>query len=184
VKRHGLLAAGILGSATAVCLLLNRYNALSASEEEARSFREAVQNQQQPETDEVEDGFRINYYDTTWNRVLQDLAKHNELTLVMDKVPPGRFARKDKRRYDVDDAIRILNSELEPQGYRLLRQKQFLIVLNLDKARTEYARPQLSRDFEQINEQPSAMDQVVRSANLSRTIEDEQPEGDSKRRHY
>ena len=176
MKRHGLLAAGILGSATAVCLLLNRYNALSASEEEARSFREAVQNRQQVETDEVEDGFRINYYDTTWNRVLQDLAKHNELTLVMDKVPPGRFARKDKRRYDVDDAIRILNSELEPQGYRLLRQKQFLIVLNLDKARTEYARPQLSQDFEPASQRPSAMDKVVRSANLSRTIEDDETE--------
>ena len=176
MKRHGLLAAGILGSATAVCLLLNRYNALSASEEEARSFREAVQNRQQVEMDEVEDGFRINYYDTTWNRVLQDLAKHNELTLVMDKVPPGRFARKDKRRYDVDDAIRILNSELEPQGYRLLRQKQFLIVLNLDKARTEYARPQLSQDFEPASQRPSAMDKVVRSANLSRTIEDDETE--------
>ena len=180
MKRHGLLAAGILGSATAICLLLNRYNALSASEEEARSFREAVQNRPQVESDEVEDGFRINYYDTTWNRVLQDLAKHNELTLVMDKVPPGRFARKDKRRYDVDDAIRILNSELEPQGYRLLRQKQFLIVLNLDKARTEYARPQLSRDFNSTGEQPSAIDKVVRSANLSRTIVDDETEHDSR----
>lgn len=180
MKRHGLLAAGILGSATAVCLLLNRYNALSASEEEARSFREAVQNQPQVESDEVDDGFRINYYDTTWNRVVQDLAKHNELTLVMDKVPPGRFARKDKRRYDVDDAIRILNSELEPQGYRLLRQKQFLIVLNLDKARTEYARPQLSQDFDSTGEQPSAIDKVVRSANLSRTIKDDKTESDSR----
>ncbi len=179
MKRHGLLAAGILGSATAVCLLLNRYNALSASEEEARSFREAVQNRQQVETDEVEDGFRINYYDTTWNRVLQDLAKHSELTLVMDKVPPGRFARKDKRRYEVDDAIRILNSELEPQGYRLLRQKQFLIVLNLDKARTEYARPRLSQDFDSTSEQPSAMDKFVRSANLSRTVEDDASDNDS-----
>ena len=178
MKRHGLVAAGILGSATAVCLLLNRYNALSASEEEARSFRQAVQNQQQVETGEVEDGFRINYYDTTWNRVLQDLAKHHELTLVMDKVPPGRFARKDKRRYDVDDAIRILNCELEPQGYRLLRQKQFLIVLNLDKARTEYARPQLSQESESHHEHHAEMDQIVRSANRSREIEDEEAEND------
>lgn len=178
MKRHGLVAAGILGSATAVCLLLNRYNALSASEEEARSFRQAVQNQQQVETGEVEDGFRINYYDTTWNRVLQDLAKHHELTLVMDKVPPGRFARKDKRRYDVDDAIRILNCELEPQGYRLLRQKQFLIVLNLDKARTEYARPQLSQESESHHEHHAEMDQIVRSANLLREIEDEEAEND------
>ena len=94
MKRHGLLAAGILGSATAVCLLLNRYNALSASEEEARSFRQALAGTETSEVDDVEGGFRINYYDATWNRVLQDLAKHNELTLVMDKVPPGRFAGK------------------------------------------------------------------------------------------
>ena len=171
MKRHGLIAAGILGSATAVCFLLNRFNALSASEEEARSFREAVQ-RQEFSADEVEGGFRINYYDATWNRVLQDLAKHNELTLVMDKIPPGRFARKDKRTYDVDDAIRILNSELESQGYRLLRQKQFLVVLNLDKARTEYARPRLSQDADAEKRSSPSMNRLVRSANLSRSIED------------
>ncbi len=172
MKRHGLLAAGILGSATAVCLLLNRYNGLSASEEEARSFRQALDGTETADVNDVEDGFRINYYDATWNRVLQDLAKHNELTLVMDKVPPGRFARKDKRSYDVDDAIRILNSELESQGYRLLRQKQFLVVLNLDKARTEYARPRLAQEPEAVDDRSSSMDKLIRSASASRTIDD------------
>ena len=140
MKRHGLIAAGILGSATAVCLLLYRHNGLSASEDEARSFREALRGTEAVDEGSVEDGFRINYFDATWHRVLQDLAKHYELTLVMDKVPPGRYARKDKREYDIDAAIRILNVELESQGYRLLLQKQFLVVLNLDKARTEYSR--------------------------------------------
>ncbi len=173
MKRHGLLAAGILGSATVVCLLLNRYNGLSASEEGARSFRQALDGTETADVNDIEDGFRINYYDATWNRVLQDLAKHNELTLVMDKVPPGRFARKDKRSYDVDDAIRILNSELESQGYRLLRQKQFLVVLNLDKARTEYARPRLTQAAEESNaERSSTMDRLIRSASTSTTIDD------------
>ena len=179
VKRHGLLAAGILGSATAVCILLNRFNGLSASEEEARSFREALQGTQTAEIDEVDGGFRINYYDATWNRVLQDLAKHSELTLVMDKVPPGRFARKDKRTYDVDDVIRILNSELESQGYRLLRQKQFLVVLNLDKARTEYARPRLSQDAEAVDERSSSMDRLIHSASSSKTIDDDLDKGEA-----
>ena len=177
MKRHGLLAAGILGSATAVCLLLNRFNGLSASEEEARSFRQALHGTQTAEVDEVDEGFRINYYDATWNRVLQDLAKHNELTLVMDKVPPGRFARKDKRTYDVDAAIRILNSELETQGYRLLRQKQFLVVLNLDKARTEYARPRLSQDTKTVDKGSSSTDSLIRSASSSRIIGDAADEG-------
>ena len=177
MKRHGLLAAGILGSATAVCLLLNRYNGLSASEEEARSFRQALDRTETSDVEDVEDGFRINYYDATWTRVLQDLAKHNELTLVMDKVPPGRFARKDKRRYDVDDAIRILNSELESQGYRLLRQKQFLVVLNLDKARTEYARPRIAQDIEADDGRSAAVDKLIRSASASSTINDVGDEG-------
>lgn len=177
MKRHGLLAAGILGSATAVCLLLNRYNGLSASEEEARSFRQALDGTETSDVEDVEDGFRINYYDASWARVLQDLAKHNELTLVMDKVPPGRFARKDKRTYDVDDAIRILNSELESQGYRLLRQKQFLVVLNLDKARTEYARPRIAQDIEADDERSSSVDKLIRSASASSTIDDAGDEG-------
>ena len=170
MKRHGLLAAGILGSTTALCLLLNRHNGLSASEEGARSFRQALANtgsSQVEEFDEVEDGFRINYFDATWNRVLLDLAKHEELTLVMDKVPPGRFARKDKRKYDVDSAIRILNSELESQGYRLVRQKQFLIVLNLDVARTEYARPQIPQ-IPDASGAPSSVGQLIRSASMMR----------------
>ncbi len=172
MKRHGLLAAGILGSATAVCLLLNRYHGLSASEEKTRSFRQALPGTETADVNDVKDGFRVNYYDATWNRVLQDLAKHHELTLVMDKVPPGRFARKDKRYYDVDDAIRILNSELESQGYRLLRQKQFLVVLNLDKARTEYARPRLPQEPDSSVERSSSTDKFVRSASASRTRAD------------
>ncbi|MFN9719179.1 MAG: secretin N-terminal domain-containing protein [Planctomycetota bacterium] len=146
MRRQGILAAGLLTSATAICLLLNRQSGLNASEEnEPRSFREALSGDRSEDLDETEDGFRIRYFDATWEKVLRDLAEHEGLTLVMDRVPPGRFARRDPKRYDLETAVRILNSELEPQGFRLLVQKQFLIVLNLDKARTEYARPQLSQ---------------------------------------
>lgn len=177
MKRHGLIAAGILGSATAVCLLLYRHNGLSASEDEARSFREALRGTEAVDQGSVEDGFRINYFDATWHRVLQDLAKHYELTLVMDKVPPGRYARKDKREYDIDAAIRILNVELESQGYRLLLQKQFLVVLNLDKARTEYARPGLPQDDRRIADDIAATDRFVRAASMSETIDTPSDEG-------
>lgn len=179
MKRHGLIAAGILGSATAVCLLLYRHNVLSASEDEARSFREALRGTEAVDEGSVEDGFRINYFDATWHRVLQDLAKHYELTLVMDKVPPGRYARKDKREYDIDAAIRILNAELESQGYRLLLQKQFLVVLNLDKARTEYARPGVPQDGRRNADDISATDRFVRAASMSETIETSGGDGEA-----
>ncbi len=43
----------------------------------------------------------------------------------MKEVPPGRFARLDGTRYELASALRLLNTELEPQGYRLLHQNEF-----------------------------------------------------------
>ncbi|MCA9035010.1 MAG: hypothetical protein KDA91_07770 [Planctomycetaceae bacterium] len=145
MRRHGFLAAALLGTAATTVWLLNLKSDLGASEESARSFREtttrgtAYENAQ-----EDPNGVRLNFFDTTWERVLRNVADQQNLTLVMDQIPPGRFAWRERRTYELGSAIRILNSHLERQGYRLLLQNEFLIVLNLDKARTEYARPQLS----------------------------------------
>ncbi len=170
MKRQGFLAAGLLGSATALCLLLNRHGGLGASEEQPRSFREALAGTKQTAATEVEDGIRLNYFDTTWAKVLKDVAESQEMTLVMDSVPPGRFARRDKKQYDLDSAIRILNKELEPQGYRLLVQKSYLIVLNLDKARTEYSRPSIKPDGSTEQERTPATEALIRSASGSREV--------------
>ncbi|MEY2727498.1 MAG: putative ral secretion pathway protein, partial [Planctomycetota bacterium] len=146
MKRQGILAAGLIGSAASVCVMLNQHLHLGAAEEGKKSFREALKGAPEPELVQEEDGIRLNYFDATWDRVLKNLAEASELTLVMENVPPGRYARRDRTRYDVNSAVRILNSELEPMGYRLLNQNGFLIVLNLDQARTEYARPRLNAD--------------------------------------
>ncbi len=138
-------------SITAACAcagFLQHWNhRLKASENDGTSFREAVSGKagkQNKDTD-LNEGVRLNFYDTPWERVLRSIAKQQQLTLVMDEVPPGRFAFRDREKYDLQAALRILNAELEPQGYRLLHQKNFLIVLNLDQARTEYARPRVER---------------------------------------
>jgi type II secretion system protein D len=170
VKRQGFLAAGLLGSATALCLLLNRHGGLGASEEQPRSFREALAGTKETAATEVEDGIRLNYFDTTWAKVLKDVAESHEMTLVMDSVPPGRFARRDKKQYDLETAIRILNKELEPQGYRLLAQKSYLIVLNLDKARTEYSRPSIKPDGSTEQERTPATEALIHSASDSREV--------------
>ena len=170
MKRQGFLAAGLLSSATALCLLLNRHGGLGASEEQPRSFREALAGTKETAATEVEDGIRLNYFDTTWAKVLKDVAESQEMTLVMDSVPPGRFARRDKKQYDIATAIRILNKELEPQGYRLLAQKSYLIVLNLDKARTEYSRPSIQPDGSTEQERTPATEALIRSASASREV--------------
>jgi len=180
VKRHGFLAAGLLGSATALCLLLNRHGGLGASEETSRSFREALAGSKEPPLVEEEDGVRLNYFDATWAKVLKDLAESQGLTLVMDSVPPGRYARRDKKEYDLRSAVRILNSELEPQGYRLLVQKQFLIVLSLDKARTEYARPRIGADGATVRQKAVSAETPARTASSSRIIKDRFSEDDAR----
>lgn len=146
MKRPGIVAAGAIGAATSIFVLFSQHMRLGASEEGQRSFREAVRKSPAQEMVEQEDGVRLNYFDSSWEKVLQSLAESQQLTLVMKRVPPGRFARRDKTRYDLNSAIRILNAELEPQGFRLLRQNGFLIVLDLDEARTEYSRPRLTEE--------------------------------------
>jgi len=159
VKRQGIVAAGAIGVATSICVLFSQHMRLGASEEGQRSFREAVRKSPTPETVEQEDGVRLNYFDSSWEKVLES----QQLTLVMKRVPPGRFARRDKARYDLNSAIRILNAELEPQGFRLLHQNGFLIVLDLDEARTEYARPRLTEESSRRRAAAPASDEAVQS---------------------
>ncbi len=166
MKRQGLVAAGLIGSAASVCVLLNQHLHLGAAEDGKKSFREALKGAPEPQLVEAEDGIRLSYFDASWDRVLRNLAESSKLTLVMEKTPPGRFARRDRTRYDLNSAIRILNSELEPLGYRLLHQNGFLIVLNLDQARTEYARPRLNA--ESVQPRSPVTQQLVKNASGTR----------------
>lgn len=145
MKRHGFLAVLLTGVAASSAWLMNQQHTLNASEDDVRSFREAFSGTD-PVADAVEqpDGVRLNYFDTRWDRVLKDLASQAELTLVMDRIPHGSFARRDRTRYEVDSAVRIVNAELEAQGFRLIKQGNFLVVLKLDQARARYSRPVLN----------------------------------------
>ncbi len=145
MRRHGFLAILLAGTTAGGAWLLNQTTSLDASEESAKPFREAFgSGTELPEPIEDEAGIRLNFFESTWDRVLRNVAEQGNLTLVMDKVPHGRYARRDRKRYEAESAIRILNAELEPQGFRLMNQGEFLIVMKLEEARTKYARPALT----------------------------------------
>jgi general secretion pathway protein D len=142
VRRHGFLAIVLAGVAAGGAWLLNQDYRLDASEEPSRSFREALQGQSAADAPvEDEDGIRLNYFEASWDRVLQNVAEQGKFILVMDKIPHGTYARRDRARYRPDSVVRILNAELESQGFRLITQGQYMVVLKLDQARTRYARP-------------------------------------------
>jgi len=88
---------------------------------------------------------RMNFVASNWNDVLQAIAKDAGATLVMDKVPAGRFSRTDFRKHSKGDALRIINQELEKQDFRVIEQGNFLICLHLPTARPEYPRSQIER---------------------------------------
>ena len=86
---------------------------------------------------------KLNYLGKSWDDVLRDVAQQSGRSLVMDKTPPGRFSRNDWTRYSLHDALRILNRELEPKGFRVLERGQFLDLIFLRDARQDYSRPVL-----------------------------------------
>jgi type II secretion system protein D len=84
---------------------------------------------------------RLNYISTDWSKVLAELAEATGAQLLVYDTPPGRYSRQDWKRYTPSEAIRILNRELEPQGFRILAKDKFLTVIDLRRARAEYRPP-------------------------------------------
>ena len=86
---------------------------------------------------------RFLFYNATWDSVLKKVAKDTESQLVMSRVPKGRYSRYDPRKYSRREAVRMLNQDLEKQGFRLVEKGKFLDVMFLRDARADYRRPQL-----------------------------------------
>ncbi|MCA8997949.1 MAG: hypothetical protein KDA80_13215, partial [Planctomycetaceae bacterium] len=84
---------------------------------------------------------RMNFLSTPWSKVLHDVAEQSGSTLVMLDVPPGKFSRHDWKKHDREDAVKILNRELEPEGFRVVIKDQFLTVMQIRRTRREYQRP-------------------------------------------
>lgn len=94
---------------------------------------------------------KLNYTAANWEKVIKDLALATQSQLVMDRVPKGRYSRRDSNRYNRHDAVRILNKDMEPLGFRLIEKGDFLIVIDLPSQRPRYAPAVLPRQ-----EQPQA----------------------------
>ncbi len=101
---------------------------------------------------------KLNYLGKTWDDVLKDVAKQSNRAPLFDKVPPGRFSRNDWNHYSLTDALRILNRELEPKGFRIRDRGQFLDLVFLRDARQDYQRPVL--DVAQASHQLDATNEL------------------------
>jgi len=77
---------------------------------------------------------KFQFRDQKWDDVLQWFARQDNLTLVMDRVPPGSFTYGDTRSYSAAEAIDLLNSVLATRGFTLVRRERMLLLLELSNA--------------------------------------------------
>ncbi|MFG0332873.1 MAG: secretin N-terminal domain-containing protein, partial [Maioricimonas sp. JB049] len=120
---------------------------------------------------------RLNYISTTWAKVLNDLAEKTGSTLVMYDIPPGRYNRQDWDQHSRPEAVRILNRELEPLGFRILEKGEFLTVIEMRRARTQYRRPATPEDrpaSSQYDERPVAARYERRFDSITDSIRSQQ----------
>ncbi len=66
-----------------------------------------------------------------WDDVLDWFAGQQDLTLVMDQIPPGTFTYSDARSYSPSEGIDLLNSVLMTRNFTLVRREKMLVVMAL-----------------------------------------------------
>ena len=82
---------------------------------------------------------KLNYFlGTSWDKVFQDVAEATGSQLIADRVPVGRFSRRDATEYTRHDAVRIINKDIEPLGFRMIEKGDFLVVIDLPSQRPRY----------------------------------------------
>lgn len=99
-----------------------------------------------PVTDEdaapLEDNkVKLNYISASWETVFKDVAEATGSELIADRVPSGRFSRRDGAEYTRTEAVRIINHEIESNGFRLLEKGNYLVVVDLPSQRMQYVAP-------------------------------------------
>lgn len=83
---------------------------------------------------------RLNFLRKPWDEVLTQVAAETGSTLVMPEVPPGKFSRTDFEKHKREDAVRILNRDLEKLGFRLVAKNEVLEVISTRVERKEFTR--------------------------------------------
>ncbi len=74
---------------------------------------------------------KFNFRFQKWADVLSWIAGEAGLSLVMEETPEGTFNYSDRREYEPDDAIDLLNGWLMVKGFTLIRRDQLLMCISL-----------------------------------------------------
>jgi type II secretory pathway component GspD/PulD (secretin) len=75
----------------------------------------------------------VNFQAAPWPVVLKEFSKAFGFSLSMTIEPEGTFSFHDSRPYSTTDVLDILNDQLIPNGFLLIRNDQRLVVVKTDK---------------------------------------------------
>lgn len=75
---------------------------------------------------------QFQFREMKWDDVLEWFAQQQDLTLVMDRTPPGTFTYSDARTYTPTEGIDLINSVLMTRNFSLMRRNKMLVVVELN----------------------------------------------------
>ncbi len=78
----------------------------------------------------AEPQFSFNFQNVPWDLVLKRLAQEAGLSLQMATLPMGSFSYIDQNRYSMSEVLDILNDQLLPEGFIVVRSGRSMIVLD------------------------------------------------------
>ncbi|HUP77302.1 MAG TPA: hypothetical protein VM260_01990, partial [Pirellula sp.] len=119
-------------------LLQARAKALAGSSDEAAKNKlkadfatkimAVLNDQQRAKFQEVKAAQKLmfQFREMKWDDVLDWFAGQQDLTLVMDQIPPGTFTYSDTRSYSPSEGIDLLNSVLMTRNFTLVRREKML----------------------------------------------------------
>lgn len=86
---------------------------------------------------------RLNFLEASWKTVLSSFAEQVGVELVADPklIPRDRFTRRDRTFYTTDDAMKILNRELQAFDLKLAAKGDKLMLTTLASSGPKYRRP-------------------------------------------
>ncbi|WP_437186996.1 secretin N-terminal domain-containing protein [Planctomicrobium sp. SH668] len=89
---------------------------------------------------------KLGYFRKPWDVVLNNVAEETNSTLVMEEIPPGLYTRADIANHTREDAVRILNRDLEKTNFRLIENGNVLEVISTKKKKIDFQRHNASTE--------------------------------------
>ena len=124
-----------------------------------------------------EPGLRLNFKDASLDLVLNYLSEAAGFIIVLDTKVNGKISAWSNQPLSKDEAVDLLNSELNKNGYAAIRHGRTLTIVNKDEAKTKDIPVILESDPDKIPKTDEMVTQImpVRFIEVAQLIKDLQP---------